>query len=81
LLVTEDGIARGQDRRRMGYTAAALPGLQAAMDDGAEVRGYLHWSALDNDERGQYRSTEVPGGRVDPAVRGWQMSPWRTLRR
>jgi len=50
LLVTENGIATDDDQRRIAYTAAALQGLQAAMDDGADVRSYLHWSALDNYE-------------------------------
>ena len=57
LLITENGIATGDDERRISYTAAALQGLQAAMDDGADVRGYLHWSALDNYEWGSYRPT------------------------
>ncbi|MET0695746.1 MAG: family 1 glycosylhydrolase [Propionibacteriaceae bacterium] len=57
MLVTENGIATGDDERRIAYTAAALQGLQAAMDDGADVRGYLHWSALDNYEWGSYRPT------------------------
>jgi beta-glucosidase len=57
LLVTENGIATADDERRIAYTEAALRGLQAAMDDGADVRGYLHWSALDNYEWGSYRPT------------------------
>lgn len=57
LLVTENGIATADDDQRIAYTAAALEGLQAAMDDGADVRGYLHWSALDNYEWGSYRPT------------------------
>jgi beta-glucosidase len=57
LLVTENGIATEDDARRIAYTADALQGLQAAMDDGADVRGYLHWSALDNYEWGSYRPT------------------------
>ena len=57
LMVTENGIATDDDQRRIAYTAAALQGLQAAMDDGADVRGYLHWSALDNYEWGSYRPT------------------------
>ena len=57
LLITENGIATADDERRIAYTAAALQGLQAAIDDGADVRGYLHWSALDNYEWGSYRPT------------------------
>jgi beta-glucosidase len=57
LMVTENGIATDDDERRIAYTAAALRGLQTAMDDGADVRGYLHWSALDNYEWGSYLPT------------------------
>ena len=57
MLVTENGIATADDERRIAYTAEALEGLRAAMDDGADVRGYLHWSLLDNYEWGSFRPT------------------------
>jgi beta-glucosidase len=50
IIVTENGIASGDDRRRIDYTRHALRGLKAALADGIDVRGYLHWSALDNFE-------------------------------
>ena len=57
LYVTENGIATGDDSRRIAYTTGALEGLQRAIADGVDVRGYLHWSALDNYEWGSYRPT------------------------
>lgn len=57
ILVTENGIATDDDARRIAYTTGALEGLAAAMDDGADVRGYLHWSLLDNYEWGHWRPT------------------------
>jgi beta-glucosidase len=57
LYVTENGIATADDSRRIDYTSGALEGLQRAVDDGVDVRGYLHWSALDNYEWGSYRPT------------------------
>lgn len=57
ILVTENGIATDDDSRRISYTAGALEGLQRAMADGVDVRGYLHWSLLDNYEWGSYRPT------------------------
>ncbi|GAA0941842.1 glycoside hydrolase family 1 protein [Actinocorallia libanotica] len=57
ILVTENGIATADDTRRVAYTRGALAGLAAAMSEGADVRGYLHWSALDNYEWGSYRPT------------------------
>ncbi|MEU6171321.1 family 1 glycosylhydrolase [Streptantibioticus parmotrematis] len=55
VLVTENGIATDDDRQRVAYTTRALAGLAAALRDGVDVRGYLHWSALDNYEWGSYR--------------------------
>ena len=57
LLVTENGIATTDDRRRVTYTREALRHLVAATDDGVDVRGYLHWSALDNYEWGHWAPT------------------------
>ncbi|WP_110587985.1 glycoside hydrolase family 1 protein [Microbacterium suaedae] len=57
ILVTENGIATGDDPQRIRYTREALAGLRAAMDDGVDVRGYLHWSLLDNFEWGHWEPT------------------------
>ena len=57
VLVTENGIATPDDDRRIAYTAEALGHLRAALDDGVDVRGYLHWSALDNYEWGHWEPT------------------------
>src|SRR5690625_1826233 len=57
ILVTENGIATDDDARRIAYTTGALHGLAAAMAAGADVRGYLHWSLLDNYEWGHWRPT------------------------
>ncbi|GAA1088077.1 glycoside hydrolase family 1 protein [Nocardiopsis composta] len=57
ILVTENGIATGDDGRRAAYIREALHSMAEAMRDGIDVRGYLHWSALDNYEWGSYRPT------------------------
>ncbi|WP_025157735.1 glycoside hydrolase family 1 protein [Leifsonia aquatica] len=57
VLVTENGIATVDDERRIAYTTEALRGLAAAIDDGIDVRGYLHWSLLDNYEWGHWEPT------------------------
>ncbi|WP_285244180.1 family 1 glycosylhydrolase [Pseudarthrobacter sp. fls2-241-R2A-127] len=57
ILVTENGIATADDRRRIAYTTEALRHLADAMTDGADVRGYLHWSLLDNYEWGHWGPT------------------------
>ena len=48
IIVTENGIATGDDQRRIDYTRHALRGLKATLADGIDIRGYIHWSALDN---------------------------------
>jgi beta-glucosidase len=57
ILVTENGIATADDDRRIAYTREALGHLVSAVDDGVDVRGYLHWSALDNFEWGHWAPT------------------------
>ena len=50
VMVTENGMATADDAARTAYTRGALEGLTQAMADGVDVRGYLHWSLLDNFE-------------------------------
>jgi beta-glucosidase len=57
IVVTENGIATADDQRRIAYTTAALGHLLDAIDDGVDVRGYLHWSLLDNFEWGRWEPT------------------------
>jgi beta-glucosidase len=58
IVVTENGIATADDTERISYTEGALAGLRGAMQAGADVRGYLHWSLLDNFEwNNGYRPT------------------------
>jgi beta-glucosidase len=44
IVVTENGLATTDDEERIAFTAEALRGLHAAIDDGVDVRGYFHWS-------------------------------------
>jgi beta-glucosidase len=50
ILVTENGVATHDDAERIEYTAEALRGLHGCLQDGIDVRGYFHWSLLDNFE-------------------------------
>ncbi|WP_062205884.1 glycoside hydrolase family 1 protein [Demequina salsinemoris] len=50
VFVTENGIPTANDEERVEYLERALPSLADAMADGVDVRGYLHWSAIDNFE-------------------------------
>ncbi len=50
LYVTENGIATDDDSQRVRFLESHLAQLAAALRDGVDVRGYLHWSAFDNFE-------------------------------
>ena len=48
--VTENGIADARDDKRAGFIVDHLAELARAIGDGVDVRGYFHWSLLDNFE-------------------------------
>lgn len=50
VLVTEHGMATDDDQQRIDHTAASLEGLHRCLAEGIDVRGYLHWTLLDNFE-------------------------------
>jgi beta-glucosidase len=50
LIVTENGIADAADRLRPDFIRESLAALDRARARGVGVRGYFHWSLLDNFE-------------------------------
>ena len=50
VVITENGIADADDDQRPAYLVAHLRQIQRAISDGVDVRGYMHWSLLDNFE-------------------------------
>lgn len=50
IIVTENGIAIDDDKIRIAFIEKALQGLQEAIKEGVDVKGYFHWSLLDNFE-------------------------------
>ncbi|MFH1395668.1 MAG: glycoside hydrolase family 1 protein [Candidatus Omnitrophota bacterium] len=50
IMITENGIATKNDSIRMGYIKSHLSELAKAINEGAPVIGYMHWSLLDNFE-------------------------------
>lgn len=50
LIVTENGIATGDDNRRCEFIKEAISGIQDCIDEGIPVKGYMYWSLLDNFE-------------------------------
>ncbi|MFD1612334.1 glycoside hydrolase family 1 protein [Sphingomonas tabacisoli] len=50
VIVTEHGVGTDNDDLRARLIPAALAELKKAMDDGVPVKGYMHWSLIDNFE-------------------------------
>lgn len=50
LIATESGIATDDDLRRIEYIDRAVASMRRAQAGGAEVGGFIYWSALDNFE-------------------------------
>jgi len=50
IYVTEHGLADADDSRREEFLKLSLKYLSEAIGGGVDVRGYLHWSLLDNFE-------------------------------
>jgi beta-glucosidase len=50
IYVTENGVSTEDDTRRIEYIRRALAGVLNCLASGIDVRGYIHWSLLDNFE-------------------------------
>jgi beta-glucosidase len=50
ILITEHGLADRNDKYREWYIKESLKGLYEAINEGANIIGYVHWSLLDNFE-------------------------------
>ncbi len=48
--ITENGLADAEDKDRSWYIREILKNVHRAIEAGVDVRGYLHWSLLDNFE-------------------------------
>jgi beta-glucosidase len=50
VFVTENGLADKSDRYRAPFIVAHIQQIKRAIEEGANVIGYLHWSLIDNYE-------------------------------
>ena len=50
IMVTENGIAKADDTRRVAYIQTAMNGVENCIQDGIPVKGYMYWSMMDNFE-------------------------------
>ncbi|MCF7835555.1 MAG: glycoside hydrolase family 1 protein [Candidatus Marinimicrobia bacterium] len=50
IYITENGLADSKDEKREKFIKSHLRYVHKAISDGVDVRGYMHWSLLDNFE-------------------------------
>ncbi len=50
IYITENGLADAEDSRRESFIREHIFWVKKAIDEGVDVRGYFHWSLMDNFE-------------------------------
>ncbi len=50
IFVTENGLADMHDKHRQWWLEESMLAMERAISEGVDVRGYFHWSLLDNFE-------------------------------
>lgn len=50
IYITENGVADGQDTHRKWWIEETMVAMERALSEGVDLRGYFHWSLLDNFE-------------------------------
>ena len=55
IYITENGLSTLDDRFRIVYLITYLNAIHEAIRQGADVRGYLYWSLLDNYEWASFK--------------------------
>jgi beta-glucosidase len=50
LIITENGIATGDDRKKTRFIEKHIDILERCREDGMDIRGYFYWSLMDNYE-------------------------------
>ncbi len=58
IVITENGIADRSDKLRQRYLVDYLAWVKQAINEGMDVRGYFHWTLLDNIEWGLGREAK-----------------------
>lgn len=50
IFVTENGVADANDKYRRWWLEETIVAMERALSEGVDLRGYMHWSLLDNFE-------------------------------
>lgn len=75
VIVTENGISDGADRYRASYIVEHLRQAHRAIRHGVDLRGYLHWSLLDNFEWAEGYTQRFGLAAVDRATQERTLRP------
>jgi beta-glucosidase len=68
LFVTENGVWDDEDRVRPRYLVEHVAAVHRAIERGADVRGYFHWSLVDNFEWAEGWAVRFGLIAIDPAT-------------
>ncbi len=79
IYVTEHGVADRDDRLRPWLLASAVRALHAGLAEGIDLRGYFHWSLVDNFEWAEGWSTRFGLLALDPQTQERTPRPSATL--
>ena len=50
IFITENGLADSEDKYRRWWLEETIIAMERAISEGVDLRGYFHWSLLDNFE-------------------------------
>jgi len=50
IIITENGVADATDQYRQWWIEETIVAMQRALSEGVDLKGYMHWSLLDNFE-------------------------------
>lgn len=73
--VTESGVSAHDDRIRVAYLPELLAEVWGAIQEGVDVRGYFHWTAVDNFEWAQGYSQPFGLIAFDPVTQERTVKP------
>ncbi len=75
IIVTENGVAAENDVLRVRFIRRALEGVEDCIAEGIPVKGYLHWTLLDNFEWQKAYSVKFGLIAVDRATQARTVKP------
>ncbi len=75
MMITENGIATKNDRKRIRYMHDHVAAIGRAIRDGSDVRGYFAWSLADNYEWHYGYKATFGLSTMDPATRRRVLKP------